>query len=99
MLCKIERRGKKVKKITSLLSAVVLMVMLMGCATTPRTYEGAGAGAVIGGVAGALLDRHNPWRGGIIGAAIGAVAGGTLVELSARASREAVLAQRPVEYR
>ncbi|MGC9046225.1 MAG: glycine zipper 2TM domain-containing protein, partial [Thermodesulfovibrio sp.] len=32
-------------------------------------YEGAGAGAVVGGVAGALLDKKNPWRGGVIGAA------------------------------
>jgi uncharacterized protein YcfJ len=91
------------KKIINLLVSVMLISMITGCAelqpTTPRTYEGAGAGAIIGGVAGALLDRHNPWRGGIIGAAIGAVAGGTFVELSARASREAAVAGRPVEYR
>src|SRR3972149_5681922 len=93
------RRTMKVKIIISFLSVVVLMVILTACATTPRTYEGAGAGAVLGGVAGALLDRHNPWRGGIIGAAIGAVAGATFVELSARASREAALSQKPVEYR
>src|SRR4030042_2056974 len=79
------------------------LLFVIGCAplqpTTPRTYEGAAAGAVVGGVAGALLDRHNPWRGGIIGAALGAVAGGTLTEISARASQEAVQANRPVEYR
>jgi outer membrane lipoprotein SlyB len=95
----VRRRVTKVKKIISLLSIVVLMSILTACATTPHTYEGAGAGAVLGGVAGALLDRHNPWRGGIIGAAIGAVAGGTFVELSARASRESALSGRPVEYR
>jgi hypothetical protein len=93
------RRVTKMTKTISLLTVVVLMGVLTGCATTPRTYEGAGAGAVIGGVAGALLDRHNPWRGGIIGGVIGAFAGGTFVELSARASREAALAQKPVEYR
>jgi hypothetical protein len=38
----------------------------------------------VGGVAGAILDRHNPWRGGVIGAAIGAVAGWTLTEISER---------------
>jgi hypothetical protein len=97
--CKAGKEGTKVKKIISLLSVVVLTVMLAACATTPRTYEGAGTGAVLGGVAGALLDRHNPWRGGIIGGVIGAVAGGTFVELSARASREAAVAGRPVEYR
>ncbi len=90
----------EVTKIISLLTVMgVLMVVLSGCATTPRTYEGTGAGAVIGGVAGALLDRHNPWRGGIIGGAIGALAGGTFVELSARASRESAMSGRPVEYR
>ncbi len=91
------------KKIISLLISSMLILILAGCAevqpTTPRTYEGAGAGAIIGGVAGALLDRHNPWRGGIIGGALGALAGATFVELSARASREASLSQRPVEYR
>ncbi len=91
------------RKMMSLLMSLTLILILAGCVemqpTTPRTYEGAGAGAIMGGVAGALLDRHNPWRGGIIGGALGALAGATFVELSARASREAYLAQRPVEYR
>ena len=79
------------------------IVVLVGCATmqptTPRTYEGAGVGSVIGGIAGALLDQHNPWRGGVIGGALGAVAGASLTEISARAAREAAVSQRPVEYR
>jgi outer membrane lipoprotein SlyB len=92
------------KKTISLLSLlVVLFIITSGCVsmqpTTTRTYEGAGVGAVLGGVAGALLDRHNTWRGGVIGGIIGAVAGGTLTEISARASREAVEHRRPVEYR
>jgi hypothetical protein len=87
-------------KIANLIILGMLISMLPGCyATTPHTYEGAGAGAVVGGVAGALLDHHNPWRGGIIGGVIGAVAGATITELSARASREAALEGRPVEYR
>ncbi|RPJ11408.1 MAG: glycine zipper 2TM domain-containing protein [Deltaproteobacteria bacterium] len=78
----------------------MLVSLLLGCyATTPRTYEGAGVGALAGGIAGALIDRHNPWRGGIIGGALGAVAGATLTELSARAAREAYASGRPVEYR
>lgn len=91
------------KKIMTLLSLAMLIVMMNSCATmqptTSHTYEGAGVGAVIGGVAGALLDRHNPWRGGVIGGVLGAVAGGTLTEISTRASREAVEERRPVEYR
>ena len=88
------------KKRISFLCSVAVLAILIGCyATTPRTYEGAGAGAVIGGVAGALIDGHNPWRGGVIGGVLGAVAGATFVELSARASREAYATGKPVEYR
>ena len=82
---------------------VLGLLLATGCApahpTSPRTYEGAAAGAVVGGVTGALLDRHNPWRGGVIGATIGAVAAGTLTEISERAAREAVESNHPVEYR
>jgi len=82
---------------------VLGLLLTVGCAplqpTTPRTYEGAAVGAVVGGVAGALLDHRNPWRGGVIGAALGAVAGGTLTELSARAAQEAAQSNRSVEYR
>ena len=91
------------KKIIIFPIGIMLTVILTSCATmeptTPRTYEGAGAGAVVGGIAGALLDRHNPWRGGVIGGVLGAIAGGTITEISARASREAYMSGRPVEYR
>jgi len=91
------------KTIIRFLSMVMLILMINSCATvqptTTRTYEGAGVGTVIGGIVGALLDRHNPWRGGVIGGAIGLVAGATLTEISARAVREAVVYNQPVEYR
>lgn len=83
-------------KVVSFLMIIVLMT-ISACAK--YHYEGAGAGAVIGGIAGALLDRKNPWRGGVIGAALGGVAGATITEISARGSREAATAGRPVEYR
>jgi len=77
--------------------------MLNGCATMqsppPHTYEGATVGTIVGGIAGALLDRHNPWRGGVIGGILGAVAGATLTEITARAASEAYMSGRPVEYR
>jgi MFS family permease len=66
--------------------------------TTPRTYQGAGAGAAVGAGAGALIDKNNRWRGAVLGAALGAVLGGTLTEVSTRASREAALQDRPVAY-
>jgi outer membrane lipoprotein SlyB len=88
------------KRIIRLLSLGLLIVMFVSCAPTSRyTYTGAGAGALVGGVAGALLDRHNPWRGGLIGGALGLVAGATLTEISARAAREAAANNQPVEYR
>lgn len=78
---------------------------LTGCAvapepvvTTPRTYQGAGAGAVVGAGAGALIDKDNRWRGAALGAALGAILGGTLTEISSRASREAAFQNRPVAY-
>jgi outer membrane lipoprotein SlyB len=67
--------------------------------TTPHTYEGATVGTIVGGIVGALLDRNNPWRGGVIGGVLGAVAGATLTEISTRATREAYMSGRPVEYR
>lgn len=79
---------------------LLIIIILIGCAPTSHyTYTGAGAGALVGGVAGALLDRHNPWRGGLIGGALGLVAGATLTEISARAAREAAVHNEPVEYR
>jgi hypothetical protein len=78
---------------------------VLGCAvqpqpvvTTPRTYQGAGAGAAIGAGAGALIDKDNRWRGAILGAALGGLLGGTVTEISSRAAREAVAEGRPVTY-
>jgi hypothetical protein len=81
---------------------VLGLLLATGCATvqptTPRTYKGAAVGAALGGLTGAILDHNNPWRGGVIGGAIGAVAGGTITEISERASREAAEENQPVEY-
>lgn len=61
-------------------------------------YEGAAAGGAVGGAAGALLDRHNPWRGGVIGAALGAAFGATLADISVCGTREALDSGKPVQY-
>lgn len=84
-------------KAVAVLMIFVLLTMTASCAK--YHYEGAGLGAAIGGIAGALLDRNNPWRGGVIGAALGGVAGATITDISVRGSREAVTAGKPVEYR
>lgn len=72
-------------------------MLIAGC--TQYHAQGAGAGGVIGGIAGALLDRKNPWRGGVVGAVLGGIAGATLTDVSARASQEAAQQNRPVQYR
>ncbi|MCS7281533.1 MAG: glycine zipper 2TM domain-containing protein [Desulfobacterota bacterium] len=91
------------KTIKHLLFASLCLLVLNACETvrptSQRTYEGGAVGAVLGGIAGALLDRENPWRGGVIGGALGAVAGATITEISARAAKEAHASGRPVEYR
>ncbi len=83
------------KKFTLL--TVVLVFLVGGC--TVAHHQGAVAGLLLGGIAGALLDGNNPWRGGVIGGALGAVAGATLTDISVRGSREAARLGRPVEYR
>jgi outer membrane lipoprotein SlyB len=85
------------KKVIPSILILVLIVLTFGC--TEYHAQGAGAGAILGGVAGALLDHKNPWRGGIIGGALGAVAGATITDISMRASREAAATEKPVEYR
>lgn len=86
-------------KKVALLMAFVILVTTACAGVGQHHYEGAGAGALVGGVAGALLDRKNPWRGGVIGAGLGAVFGATIADISTRGSREAYQSGRPVEYR
>ncbi len=85
------------------LTYVLALSVLAACAaqpvvTTPRTYQGAGAGAVVGAGAGALIDKDNRWRGAALGAALGGVLGGSLTEISSRAARESIAANQPVAY-
>ena len=80
--------------------AIVMIIALSSLAACTQYHtEGAVTGGAVGGVAGAILDHKNPWRGGVIGAALGAVLGATLADISYRGSREAYYQNRPVEYR
>jgi len=73
-------------------------VISCGQVSSSRTYEGAAVGGAVGAAAGTLIDKDNRWRGAIIGGALGAVLGGTITEIAQRASREAAMANKPVEY-
>jgi gas vesicle protein len=74
--------------------------LLSGCvAMPPHQQQGAAIGGTVGGIAGVALDRRNPWRGGVIGAAIGALTGATIAEVSAQGTRQVATAGQPVEYR
>jgi len=85
------------KKLALILA--ILLIFTTACGQLQQQhYEGAGIGTVIGGIAGALLDHKNPWRGGVIGAALGAVFGATIADISTRGSHEAYKGQT-VEYR
>lgn len=83
---------------------LVAMTSLTGCETmnNNRTATGAGVGAVGGAIAGALIDRDNPWRGGAIGAVAGAAVGGgigyVLQKQKESFDRIQELESRPVIY-
>jgi hypothetical protein len=84
------------KKLVLIFVAFAFVGAIAGC--TPYHQQGAGVGAGVGGISGALLDHKNPWRGGLIGAALGGVFGATIGDISYKASREAVEGNRPVVY-
>jgi hypothetical protein len=61
------------------------LITSAGCATY-QGAQGAALGTAVGGVSGALIDHHNPWRGALIGGGLGAVLGGGLGEISAQSA-------------
>lgn len=71
-------QGRRRTLLTSL--CIILALLLNSCESlTPvqNALVGSGAGAIIGGLAGAALDKKHRGRGVAIGAAIGATVGGT----------------------
>jgi outer membrane lipoprotein SlyB len=85
-------------KTTALYLALATATPLLS-SCMPHQQAGGTAGAYMGGIAGAILDSRNPWRGGVVGAALGALAGATIADVSVQGAREAAKAQRPVHYR
>lgn len=85
------------KTFLAMIVIVSLLGTTLGC--TPYHAQGAGTGAAIGGISGAILDSRNPWRGGVIGGVLGAIVGATIADIQMKASREAAMENKPVEYR
>lgn len=71
------------RTISMTLAALLLAgtVVIGGCASQAG-YQGAAAGGLVGGVAGALLHPQNPWKGAVIGGALGGTFGGAMGEIS-----------------
>lgn len=96
---------------TSLIVCVAAM-SFTGCQTMNenRRTSGAVIGTTVGGAAGALIDRDNPWRGALIGMAAGAALGtgvGHVLQKQKEAfdriedlevQRETVILQQPPAY-
>ncbi len=87
----------KMSKTLVSLFFVLIFLSVTACAT--HQHEGATAGGIFGGIAGALLDSRNPWRGGMIGAGLGALAGATIADVSVRGSRQTARTGYPSVYR
>lgn len=90
------------KRMSIIVIIVVACMTVHGCAwfeqQSPKTKAGTGIGAVVGGLAGLLIDSHNPWRGGVIGAAIGAVAGGVIGNIIDYSAKESAHSNKSVKY-
>ncbi len=86
------------KKLVSFSLILSMLTFLVAACAGPEG-RGAGIGAAVGGLAGAILDRRNPWRGGVIGGAFGAIAGASVADIATQGERQAVDTGRPVEYR
>ena len=84
------------KRVICMAVSICFAALLASC--TAYHAQGAGAGGIIGGIAGALIDKKNPWRGAVIGGALGAVAGATITDISMRASQEAAQTGKVVNY-
>jgi hypothetical protein len=65
------------KTIASILVVSITGMQLAGCANMSQTQQGAGIGAVAGGVLGAAVSK-NKGQGALIGAALGALAGAAI---------------------
>jgi hypothetical protein len=78
------------------LALACMLLSAAGCA--PYQVQGGAVGGSAGELTGTRLDQRNPWRGGVVGSVPVAVASATIVEISARGSREAALREQPVEY-
>ena len=60
------------------ISLGIALLFLPSCSTDPNIHRGQTTGALVGGLAGGLID--DSWGGAALGAAVGALAGGAIAE-------------------
>lgn len=65
------------KPITIMLTVLIAITQIQGCANLSQTEQGAAIGGVTGGVLGAAVSK-NKGQGALIGVALGAIAGGLI---------------------
>ena len=89
-------------RIRYLILLLVFLIAAQGCTWFQQqsrgTKTGTGVGAALGGIAGLIIDSHNPWRGGILGVAAGAIAGGLTGNIIDHATKESVSKNAPAKY-
>jgi len=66
------------KKFSLTLCLSLGLMTLPSCSTDPNVRKGQTTGAIVGGLAGGLID--DGWGGAAVGAAAGALAGGAIAE-------------------
>ena len=81
------------------INILLFISSIIGCTSTPTTYQGATIGGVVGAAAGVLIDKHNRWRGAVVGGTLGAILGGATTEIAQRASKEAAASGQKVVYK
>jgi uncharacterized protein YcfJ len=90
------------------MKGVRILILLVSCLLcscawfdqqSKNTKAGTGIGAIVGGLAGLIIDSHNPWRGGVLGVAIGAVSGGLIGNIIDSSAHQAARKNTCVKYR
>lgn len=65
----------------AIITALLGLSLIMGCASNPYMSTGAAVGGGLGALTGAAINNRNPWAGAAVGGLIGGVLGGVTGEM------------------